>query len=196
MVRPAFMMNKKILILTSFLSIVLTPCVLADDRPNILFIMSDDHTTQAFKTYSSRLAQYAPTPNIHKIAQQGAVAENVFVTNSICVPSRATILTGQYSHKNNVYTLRDRINPNRRHIGHIMQDNGYQTVVLGKWHLKSDPSGFDYWEVLPQQGRYFDPVVRKMDGSKKTYEGFSADVFTTRALDWLKNKRNSNQPSS
>ncbi len=180
------------LILTALL--FLTAPLRAGERPNILFIMSDDHTSQAFRSYNSRLSDHAPTPNIQRLAQQGAVATNVFNTNSICVPSRATILTGKYSHKNGVYTLRDRIDPEQRHVGHMLRNNGYRTAVVGKWHLKSDPSGFDYWEVLPGQGRYFNPVLRQMDGSKKTYDGFSADVITDRSLHWLKNVRDDEKP--
>ena len=163
------------------------------DRPNILFIMSDDHTAQAFGSYGSRLADVAPTPHIDRLAEQGVRLTNAFCTNSICVPSRASILTGQYSHKNDVYTLRDEIDPDRPNVAKALQQSGYQTAVIGKWHLKSEPSGFDHWEVLPGQGRYFDPVLRTPEGRNK-YEGYSADVITDLSLDWLKNGRDEDKP--
>ncbi len=165
----------------------------ADERPNILFIMSDDHTDQALGSYGSRLADLAPTTHIDRLAEEGMRFENFFVTNSICVPSRASILTGQYSHINEVYTLRDRLDPDRPTVAKMLQDAGYQTAVVGKWHLKSEPQGFDYWKVLPGQGRYHDPVFRTQDGDRVKHEGFSADVIGDLTLDWLKG-RSSDEP--
>jgi arylsulfatase A-like enzyme len=164
-------------------------------RPNILFIMGDDHTTQAFKSYGSRLAKHAPTSNIHRLAQEGARLSSMFVTNSICVPSRATILTGQYSHRNGVYTLRDSLRPGHPHVAKEMQAAGYQTALVGKWHLKTDPTGFDYWNVLPKQGRFFDPQLQaKGQDSLRVHEGFSADVIADLSLDWLREQREEDQP--
>ncbi len=158
--------------------------------PNILYIMSDDHTSQAWGIYGSVLDELAHTPNIKRLRSEGAQLMNVFATNSICVPSRGAVLTGEYSHKNDVYTLGDAIDPERETVAKILQRNGYQTAIFGKWHLKTQPRGFDSWNVLPGQGRYFDPVLRNAENwpDGKTYEGFSSDVITDLSLDWLKNR--------
>jgi arylsulfatase A-like enzyme len=168
---------------------------LAADRPNILFIMADDHTTQAFQSYDSRLAPYAPTPNINRLAQQGMVLENVFCTNSICVPSRASILTGQYSHKNGAYHLRDALDPAHPNVAKELQDAGYRTAVVGKWHLKKNPAGFDYYNVLRGQGDYFNPKLENSrTGEYTEHEGFSADVIGKLSLRWLKKQADRDQP--
>ena len=124
-------------------------------QPNILYIMADDHAAHAISAYGSRINQ---TPNIDRIATAGVRLTNCFCTNSICTPSRAAILTGQYSHKNGVYTLDDAIDPKRNHVAKELQRAGYQTAMIGKWHLATDPTGFDYWNILPGQGVYYDPV--------------------------------------
>jgi len=162
----------------------------ADDRPNILFMMADDHTSQAWGCYGSRFAPHFTTPNIDRIAKEGARLANCFVTNSICVPSRAPILTGQYSHVNGVKTLADRIDPKRQHVGHLLQAAGYQTALVGKWHLKSAPTGFDYWNIIKGQGRYHEPVMYEMDLGKPEVQedAYSTDVFTTTALGWLEQR--------
>lgn len=164
-------------------------------RPNILFIMADDHTTQAFQSYGSRLAGVAPTPNINRLAKEGARLTRVYATNSICVPSRASILTGQYSHRNGVYTLRDSLPPTHPNVAKELQEAGYQTAIMGKWHLKSSPRGFDAWTVLPQQGRFFNPRFRT-DGSDtlRTFDGFSADVVADLSLQWLRQEREEDEP--
>ncbi len=162
-------------------------------RPNILYIMSDDHACNAISCYGGILSKVARTPNIDRIAREGIRLENCFVTNSICTPSRAAILTGQYSHVNGVYTLRDRIDPGRRNVAKLLQQSGYQTAVVGKWHLKTDPSGFDYWNVLPGQGRYHNPKLKEkgwQEKGLKTYEGrHSTDVITDLSLNWLRNRQ-------
>jgi arylsulfatase A-like enzyme len=162
---------------------------MADDtRPNILFIMSDDHTTNAISCYGSRLATIAPTPNIDRLASEGMRLTNCFCTNSICVPSRASILTGQYSHKNNVYTLSDTLDPKHPNVAKDLQKNGYQTAMIGKWHLKKDPSGFDYWNILPGQGRYQNPILKEIGKEQTVHQGYSTDVITNLSLDWISNR--------
>ena len=168
-------------------------------RPNIVFIMADDHTSQAWGLYGGVLQDYVINKNIKRLANEGALLENAFCTNSICVPSRATILTGQYSHQNQVYTLSDKLDPNRNNVAKILSNSGYQTAIIGKWHLKSKPSGFDYFKVLPGQGKYQDPILKTAenweDGKKggSVYQGFSTDVITDASLEWL-NKRDKTQP--
>ncbi len=168
--------------------------------PNILFIMSDDHTTHAISSYGLRFSEILPTPNIDRLAQEGARLTNCFVTNSICTPSRATILTGKYGHKNGVYTLWDDLDTEQQHVVMLLQEAGYETAMIGKWHLHTQPGGFDYYSVLPGQGKYFDPVFREpdmewVDNSKEgnIYEGYATDVITDKSLEWLKN-RDSSRP--
>ncbi|MHC4337481.1 MAG: sulfatase-like hydrolase/transferase [Planctomycetota bacterium] len=159
-------------------------------RPNILYIMSDDHACNAISCYGGILSKVARTPSIDRIASEGARLENCFVTNSICTPSRAAILTGQYSHVNGVYTFHERINAQCPNVAKLLQDGGYQTAVVGKWHLRTDPMGFDYWNVLPGQGRYHSPKLREkgwQEKGLKTYEGrHSTDVIADLSLDWLR----------
>jgi arylsulfatase A-like enzyme len=158
-------------------------------RPNILYIMSDDHAAHAISAYGSRINR---TPNIDRIAQGGVRFSNCFCTNSICTPSRAAILTGQYSHKNGVYTLNDRLDPARNHVAKELQRAGYQTAMIGKWHLASDPTGFDYWNILPGQGVYYDPEFIQASGRRK-YTGYCTDLIGDFTLDWLK-QRDANKP--
>ncbi|WP_127137607.1 sulfatase [Flagellimonas oceanensis] len=159
--------------------------------PNILFIMSDDHTSQAWGIYGGPLKDYVRNENIKRLASEGAVLNNTFCTNSICVPSRGTILTGQYSHMNGVYTLTDALEPDSLNIAKVFQENGYHTAIIGKWHLKKQPSGFDYFNVLPGQGVYHDPILKtkenwqdSQEGGAK-YQGFSTDVITDLSIQWM-----------
>jgi len=167
-------------------------------RPNILYIMADDHTSQAWGCYGSRLAPYISTPNVDRLAAEGARLENCFCTNSICVPSRATILTGQHSHVNGVRTLEDALDPERDNVAKRLQAAGYETAIFGKWHLKNEPSGFDYFDVLHGQGRYHDPVLwekgRDWQGEGRTCQGHSTDVITDLTLDWLGTARSHDKP--
>ena len=127
-------------------------------KPNIIFIMSDDHTSQAVGAYGGRLAELNPTPMIDMLAAEGVLLENAFAHNAICTPSRACIMTGQYSAINGCQTLNEKLPAERQYLSMEMKKAGYQTAVVGKWHLKERPSTFDYFKVLPGQGFYFDPV--------------------------------------
>jgi arylsulfatase A-like enzyme len=153
-------------------------------RPNILYIMSDDHAAHAISAYGSKVNQ---TPNLDRIAREGVRLDNCFCTNSICTPSRAVILTGQYSHVTGVKTLQDPLEPERQNVAKLLQGGGYSTAMIGKWHLHKDPSGFDYWNILPGQGLYHDPVFLSM-GDKKKHQGYATDLITDFSLDWLKRR--------
>ena len=164
-------------------------------QPNIIFIMSDDHAKNAISIYGSRLAEIAPTPNIDRIAKEGVLMHNVFVTNSICTPSRAAILTGQYSQLNGVYTLKDDFDNSSNHLGKLMQKAGYSTAVVGKWHLHTEPTGFDYYNVLPGQGLYNNPKLKEIgkpwkyhNKGGKVYKGYVTDVITDESIKWLENR--------
>lgn len=162
-------------------------------RPNILYIMSDDHAAHAIGCYGSRINQ---TPNLDRIAAGGMRLDNCLCTNSICAPSRATILTGLYSHLNGVETLNDRLDGRQQTFSKLLQGAGYQTAIVGKWHLGHggvhDPTGFDYWNVLPGQGAYHNPKMVEM-GQEKVYQGYVTDMITDLSLDWLK-RRDTSRP--
>jgi arylsulfatase A-like enzyme len=160
------------------------PAVSAAQRPNIIFIMSDDHAAHAIGAYGSHVNQ---TPQLDRLAREGAILTSVFATNSICTPSRAVILTGQYSHLNGV-TMFNRFDSTRMTVAKLLQAGGYYTGMIGKWHLGSDPAGFDHWEILPGQGVYVDPVFYTAD-SEKTYTGrYVTDVITELGIDFIKNR--------
>ncbi|MCB4797894.1 sulfatase family protein [Neotamlana laminarinivorans] len=164
------------------------------ERPNILFIMADDHTGQAWGIYESILKDLVHTPNIKRLAKEGTVLENCLVSNSICTPSRATILTGQYSHVNGVKILDAGLSPQYNNIAKEMQKGGYQTSIIGKWHLKQEPAGFDHYAVLPGQGEYHDPIIKTADNWKdyyeggKQYKGYSTDIIADMTIDWIENR--------
>lgn len=161
-------------------------CVKAAERPNILFLFSDDHAIKSISAYGGPLADVAPTPNIDRIANEGAVFLNSFCANSICGPSRATILTGKHSHKNGfIRNTRKGFDQTQWTVAKGLQKSGYQTAVIGKWHLNSTPVGFDYFEILPGQGAYYNPDFIQMDGSKKRFEGYATDLATDKSVKWL-----------
>jgi arylsulfatase A-like enzyme len=156
----------------------------AADRPNILFIFSDDHACQAVSAYGSGLNN---TPNIDRLATEGVRFDRCYVTNSLCGPSRACILTGKYSHKNGFCTNRDVFDNRQTTFPKLLQTAGYQTAIIGKWHLITEPKGFDHWEVLPGQGRYYSPQFDTAEG-RVTEPGYVADVITDKALKWLQER--------
>ncbi len=152
-------------------------------RPNIIYIMSDDHAAHAISAYGSKVNE---TPNLDRLAKEGMRFDRAYVTNSICTPSRATLLTGKYSHKNGVPVF-NRFDGAQPVVSRFLQQAGYFTGMYGKWHLGSDPTGFDKWEILPGQGAYFDPMLYTAEGSKK-HQGYVTDVITDLAIDFLKNR--------
>ena len=172
-----------------------------DIQPNILFILSDDHTSQAWGVYGGQLQDYVKNENIKRLASEGALLTNVFCTNSICTPSRASILTGQYSHINQVFTLNEPLPEGHPNIAKALKNVGYQTALIGKWHLVKKPEGFDYFNVLPGQGRYWDPILKSNENWKDGYDtsnaveykGFSTDVITDLTIQHLK-ERDSTKP--
>ena len=165
------------------------------DRPNIIFIMSDDHTWQAVGAYDSRFKYLDPTPNLDKLAKSGMVFDHAICGNAICTPSRASIMTGQYSHLNGVMTLNDRLPHKQQYLAHEMNKVGYQTAVIGKWHLRDLPTAFDYYKVLPGQGKYFKPeFFEKGKKNKFTMEGHSTDCIMDSALHWFENIRSKESP--
>ncbi|MEO2012541.1 MAG: sulfatase [Pirellulaceae bacterium] len=189
---------KYFLILCLLFSLILGG-TLSAKQPNILFIMSDDHTTQAIGAYGSRLAKLNPTPSIDALAKGGMRFDRVFCNNSICTPSRASILTGQYSQTNGVLDLGGRLPPQRQFLPAEMRKAGYHTAMVGKWHLKEEPAAFHYYCVLPNQGSYYDPVFRVRGSepwTKNTVKkrGHSSDIITDISLEWLKNDWNKAKP--
>lgn len=165
----------------------------ADDRPNIVFVFSDDHAPHAIGAYDGFYKSLNPTPNIDKLARQGMLFRNSFCTNSICGPSRAVIQTGKHSHKNGFMNNGNRFNPDQQTFPKLLQKAGYQTAMFGKWHLGSDPQGFDAWEVLPGQGDYYNPRLKSASGMKQR-EGYCTDIVTDLALDWLEEGRDKSKP--
>jgi arylsulfatase A-like enzyme len=162
----------------------------ASQRPNILFIFTDDHASHAISAYGSKINK---TPHLDRLANEGMLFRNCFCTNSICAPSRAVIQTGKHSHINGVIDNRVPFDPKQQTFPKLLQKAGYQTAIVGKWHLKTDPTGFDYWEVLPGQGHYYNPDF-KTPGGTVHYTGYVTDIITDLALDWLKNKRDPGKP--
>jgi arylsulfatase A-like enzyme len=159
-------------------------------RPNILFIMSDDHGYQALSCYGSVRNE---TPHLDRLAREGMRFDRCYVTNSICGPSRAVILTGKYSHLNGVIRNGLTFNGAQQTVAKLLRNAGYQTAMVGKWHLRSEPTGFDYWHVLIGQGPYYNPPMKTPEGTVK-HTGYTTDIITDQALDWLKNKRDKNKP--
>ena len=167
----------------SALLLVLAAVAAPPERPNILFVMTDDHAAHALSAYGSRVNR---TPHLDRIAREGMLFRNAFVTNSICTPSRAAILTGKYSHLNGV-TVFNRFDGSQPTVAKLLQAGGYHTGMIGKWHLGSDPTGFDHWEILPGQGAYNDPLLYTATGEKK-YTGYVTSVLADLAVEFLERR--------
>lgn len=171
---------------------VLSTCTFAANRPNIVFIFSDDHAYQAISAYGDP-KKLIDTPNIDRIAREGVRFDRCVVPNSICGPSRATVLTGKYSHINGFYN-----NTNSKFDGtqvtfpKLLKAAGYQTALVGKWHLVSEPTGFDFWQILPGQGIYYNPPMIRM-GERIRNEGYVTDIVTDVSLEWL-DQRDKSKP--
>lgn len=187
-------MKKTFSIFSSFVNGILFFCFCnaqAQQRPNIVIIISDDHAFQAISAYGSKLMQ---TPNIDRIANEGVIFKKAYVTNSICGPSRAVILTGKYSHKNGFKDNEtSSFNGNQNTFIKELQKGGYQTAWVGKLHLDDKPQGFDFWQILPGQGSYYNPDFIMMDGSKKRIEGYASNIIEDVAENWL-DKRDTGKP--
>jgi arylsulfatase A-like enzyme len=167
--------------------------LLAADRPNILFIFTDDHAPHAIGAYDGWLKGVNPTPNIDKLAAEGMVFQNSFCTNSICGPSRAVIQTGKHSHLNGFMKNGNKFDGDQQTFPKLLQKVGYSTAMLGKWHLGTDPQGFDHWKVLPGQGDYYNPAFKGPEG-REVIEGYCTDIVTDMAIDWLKENAGGEKP--
>ncbi len=157
---------------------------LCGKQPNILFIFTDDHALNAISAYEGPLAKIAPTPHLDRIAKEGMLFDHCLVTNSICAPSRAVVLTGKYSHLNGQLTNRNVFDGSQQTVPKLLKKEGYQTAIVGKWHLKSTPTGFDHFEVLKGQGHYYNPLLFT-NGMDVNHVGYTTDIITDQALDWL-----------
>lgn len=172
-------------------------------RPNIIYIMADDHAVQAISAYGHPISQLAPTPNIDRLAKNGAIFKNNFCTNSICGPSRAVVLTGKHSHVNGFRMNGDRFDGSQQTLPKLLKKAGYNTAIVGKWHLHGYPEGFDYWNILNDQGNYYNPqFIKNQDTiqfNKKQIDttvvkGYATDLITDYAIDYISEKKNDNQP--
>ena len=171
-------------------SLALPFASLADRRPNILFIMADDHASQAVGCYGGRVNR---TPAIDRIAREGIRFDSCFCTNGICAPSRAVILTGKHSHLNGVRDNAVAFDGSQTTFPKLLRSAGYETALLGKWHLKSDPTGFDHWTILPGQGEYYNPDLIEM-GRTSRRPGYVTDILTDLAADFLRSGRDASKP--
>jgi arylsulfatase A-like enzyme len=171
------------LLLTALLPSTSNAAAANASKPNILYIMTDDHAAHALSCYGSKINK---TPNLDRIANQGLRFDRCFVVNSICAPSRAAILTGKYSHLNGVPVF-NRFDGTQPHVAKYLQNAGYHTGMIGKWHLGSTPTGFDYWTVLPGQGAYHNPAFLTPSG-RTNYVGYATDIITDLAIDFIKNR--------
>ena len=167
-----------------FLLLLIVNMGFAQQKPNVIYIMSDDHDNDAISAYNK---QFISTPHLDRLANEGMKFNKAFVGNSICSPARATLLTGQHSHKNGVKDNFTRFDSSKINIAHLLTQAGYQTAIIGKWHLHSYPTGFNYWKILPGQGIYYDPRMITMQGDTITEKGYATEVITNEAIKWLDN---------
>ena len=158
--------------------------------PNIILVFSDDHAYQALGCYGSVVNE---TPNLDRLASEGMVFDKCCVTNSICAPSRAVVLTGKHSHLNGIKDNTDEFDGSQQTFPKLLREKGYQTAIIGKWHLKTNPTGFDYWEVLPGQGHYYNPDFITASGNI-TEHGYVTDIIHDKALNWLESMRDQERP--
>ena len=165
------------------------------DRPNILYIMCDDHAMQAISAYGSELSKLAPTPNIDRLAERGMLFRNCFVENSLSSPSRACLITGQYSHQNGQRQLFEGIDSTQTFFTELLQEAGYETGIVGKWHLRCEPKGFDWYHILDDQGKYYNPTFchKGAYGLYKQETGYATNLITDHAIDFL-NHRDKSRP--
>ena len=162
-------------------------------RPNIVFIMTDDHAAQAISAYGHPVSLKAPTPNIDRIAHNGARFLNNFCTNSICGPSRAVILTGKFSHINGFRMNGETFDGSQPTLPKFLKQAGYETAIVGKWHLHGRPQGFDYWKILNDQGNYYNPEFIHQNDTT-IVNGYATDIITDMGIDWIKTKRKKDKP--
>ena len=182
-------MTKKLLLLAPAL---LPAGLAAQQRYNVVYIMTDDHTAQMMSCYDNR---YVETPNLDRIARDGVRFTHSYVANSLSGPSRACMITGKHSHKNGFTNNEHGIfDGSQQTMPKLMQKAGYQTALIGKWHLVSEPTGFDFWNIIPGQGDYYNPAFINMDGSRVTEKGYLTNIITDKAIDWMEHKRDKNRP--
>lgn len=185
-------MNKRLPIGGSFLVTAMSAIAQNGDRPNIVFIMTDDHTAQMMSCYDRR---YIETPNLDRIARDGVRFTNSFVANSLSGPSRACILTGKHSHKNgftdNTHSVFD---ASQQTFPGLLRKAGYQTAIFGKWHLESLPQGFDKWEIVPGQGHYYNPDFIEMTGDTVRVQGYLTNLITDKSINWMEHERDKSKP--
>lgn len=165
---------------------------LKNTRPNIIFIMADDHAVQAISAYGHEISKLAPTPNIDRLAENGVIFQNSFCTNAICGPSRAVILTGKHSHMNGFRMNGERFDNTQETLPKFLQKLGYDTAIIGKWHLHGQPTGFDHWDILNDQGNYYNPEFIQ-ENDTTIIEGYTTDIVTSKSLNWL-NQRDAETP--
>lgn len=175
--------------------VTLMSCAEKKEKPehyNIVYIMTDDHTAQMMSCYDTR---YVETPNLDRIASDGVKFVNSFVANSISGPSRACMFTGKHSHKNGfTHNEHGIFDGSQQTMPKLLQQAGYQTAIIGKWHLVSEPTGFDYWNILPGQGDYYNPDFIRMDGTTVREHGYVTNIVTEKSIDWMENKRDKSKP--